>query len=101
MTIVTSVSNLTGDGRDYILAYRRNGLPNGIYNGKVDYFAKTAGIAKKLGIVSGDKLRPNDFIKCSEAVDMLKRAGATAVTSIPTDEELMKYQATRMIVGLL
>jgi hypothetical protein len=65
-----------------------------------DYYYEAAGIAKKLGIVDGDKLNPNAPITAQAAMDMLKKANVMAAINVPAETELKKWQVARLFVGI-
>lgn len=65
-----------------------------------DYFYKAAGIAKKLGIVEGEKLNANAPITAGDAMEMLKRAKVMAAINAAPETELTKWQVARLFVGI-
>lgn len=78
-------------------AYERNNFKDILPR---DYYYEAAGTAKKLGIVSGDKLNPNAPITAAAAMDMLKKANVMAAMNISPETELKKWQVARIFVGI-
>lgn len=66
-----------------------------------DYFAKSVGTLKKLGIAEGvlGKFNPYAPMTAEQAVDMIKKAGYECV--LMADGELTKKQAARIVLELL
>lgn len=65
-----------------------------------DYYYEAAGIAKKLGIVEGDKLNPDAPVTAGDAMDMLKRANVMAAMNVAPETVLKKWQVARIFVGI-
>lgn len=78
-------------------AYERNNFKDILPR---DYYFKAAGIAKKLGIVSGDTLNPNSSITAGDAMEMLKKANVMATINVKPETELKKWQVARLFVGI-
>lgn len=67
-----------------------------------DYYYGAAGIARKLSIVEGDMLQPDQPVTAGDAIEMLRRAGATEAGKAlekmepRTETELKKWQVARV-----
>jgi len=77
-----------------LAAYERNNFKDVLAR---DYFADAAGIAKKLGIVSGDVLNPKEIISVDEAAEIISRASGKKITSEKSGE-LTKGIAAELIL---
>lgn len=77
-----------------LAAYERNNFKDVLAR---DYFADAAGIAKKLGIVSGDVLNPKGIISVDEAAEIISRASGKKITSEKSGE-LTKGIAAELIL---
>lgn len=77
-----------------LAAYERNNFRDVLPR---DYFANAAGIAKKLGIVSGDTLNPKEIISVSEAAEIISRASGKTITATKSGD-LTKGIAAELIL---
>jgi hypothetical protein len=75
-------------------AYERNNFAD---VKRVDYYNEAVGIAKKLGLVSGELFRPKDAIIAVDAFDILKKAGKPVSMEVDQNAPLTKGQAARLI----
>lgn len=64
------------------------------------YYYEAAGIAKKLGIIDGDKFNPDSPITAGAAIEMLTRANVMTAINLASDAALKKWQVARIFVGI-